>query len=252
MRQFLIRCLVLLVVVPMPLLVMPQVARGDDALRVQVADPYIDVRTGPGRGYPVFHVVEQGAFVTLLKRRTQWVKIRTPRGRTGWVSRTQLARTLDETGDYVALQDIDRREFVRPWGEAGVMVGELDGIRSVTGRLGLAFTENLQFDLEVSESSSNQATTQLLSVGIQHHLFPHWRISPYVFMGGGKVEIEPATVLVRPETESERSVYAGLGARLWLTRTFIFRSEYRNLVVLTDDNDNDELEEWRAGFSILF
>lgn len=26
------------------------------AERVQVADPYLELRTGPGRGYPIFHV----------------------------------------------------------------------------------------------------------------------------------------------------------------------------------------------------
>ena len=224
----------------------------EEPAQVRVAAPYIDVRTGPGRGYPVFHVVEQDGLITLLKRRTQWIKVRTPRGREGWVSRAQLSRTLDQTGEYVAMQDMSRQQFVRPFGEAGVMLGELDGVTSITGRLGLGFTENLQVDLEVTESSSNEASTQLLSLGLQHHMFPQWRVSPYVFMGAGTVKIKPATVLVRPETDSERSVYAGLGLRYGLTRTFAFRSEYRSMVVLTDENDNDELEEWRAGFSILF
>jgi hypothetical protein len=40
--------------------------------------------------------------------------------------------------------------------------------------------------------------------------------------------------------------------RAWLTRSFVFRTEYRNWVVLTDSNDNDEFEEWRAGFGVLF
>lgn len=227
-------------------------AASAEALQVIVADPYIDVRTGPGRGYPVFHVVEQGGQVELVKRRTQWIKVRTPRGREGWVSRQQLGRTLDETGAYVALEDLSQRDFTRPHGEMGVMLGELDGVTAITVRLGYAFTENLQLDLEWAESSSSLSRTRLFSAGVQHHMFPQWRMSPYVLMGGGQVDIEPATVLVKPETSSERSVYAGAGLRVWLTRSFVFRSEYRNLVVLTDSNDNDELEEWRAGFSILF
>ena len=30
-----------------------------DSFQVKVSDPYVEVHTGPGRGYPVFHVVEQ-------------------------------------------------------------------------------------------------------------------------------------------------------------------------------------------------
>jgi uncharacterized protein YraI len=30
---------------------------------VRIADPYIDIRTGPGRGYPIFHVVERGKLI---------------------------------------------------------------------------------------------------------------------------------------------------------------------------------------------
>lgn len=132
------------------------------------------------------------------------------------------------------------------------MLGEFDGITSFAVRAGYAFTENLQVDLEWTEVASNLSNTQLLSAMIQHHMYPRWRLSPYVFVGGGDIDIEPATVLVAPKTTSNRTVFAGFGLRAYLTRGFVIRSEYRNLVVLTDDNENDELDEWRVGFSVLF
>lgn len=221
-------------------------------LRVQVADPYIDVHTGPGRGYPVFHVVEQGGWVELLKRRTQWIKVRTPRGREGWVHREQLARTLDESGGYVALEERSQSDYFRAHGEAGVMMGDLDGITSLTVHGGYAFTENLQLDLAWTEAAGRFASTRLVQVGLQHHLYPRWRLSPYVLMGAGSVRVEPRNTLVNAGIRSERGVHAGLGLRLYLTREFQWRAEYRNHVVLTTDNNNDEFEEWRTGFSVLF
>ena len=220
--------------------------------KVRIADPYIDVRTGPGRGYPVFHVVEQGAWIELIKRRTQWIKVRTPRGRSGWVNRQQLARTLDGTGQYVALEDVSQEDYFRRHGEVAAMLGELDGVNALTVTAGFAFTENLQLDLSWTEAQSELASNRLASIGIQHHMFPRWRLSPYVLMGAGMVDIEPRTVLVKPQSQSNRSVHAGLGLRFYLTRSFVFRTEYRNYVILTDTNDNDELEEWRAGFGVLF
>ena len=220
--------------------------------RVQIADPYIDIHTGPGRGYPVFHVVEEGAWITLIKRRTQWIKVRSPRGQEGWVHRQQLARTLDETGSYVALEERTLEDFFRPHGEVGVMVGELDNITSLTVHGGFAFTENLQVDLMWTEAAGSFASTRLINLGLQHHLYPRWRISPYVLIGVGDVRVEPRTVLVQPDIRSERGVHAGVGLRVYLTREFLLRTEYRNYVVLTTDNNNDEFEEWRTGFSVLF
>jgi hypothetical protein len=220
--------------------------------RVQVADPYIDIHTGPGRGFPVFHVVEEGGWITLIKRRTQWIKVRSPRGQEGWVHRRQLARTLDETGNYVALEERSLADFFRPHGEAGVMVGELDNITSLTVHAGYAFTENLQVDLMWTEAAGSFASTRMINLGLQHHLYPRWRASPYLLIGAGSVRVEPRNVLVKSDTRSERGAHAGVGLRVYLTREFLLRTEYRNYVVLTTDNDNDEFEEWRTGFSVLF
>lgn len=227
-------------------------AKEKAATRVQVADPFIEVHTGPGRGYPIFHVVEREAWIGVIKRRTQWIKVQTPRGRMGWVYRDQLARTLDETGEYVALDDTSLEDYFRRHGELGVMVGELDGVTSLSVTAGFAFTENLQVDLSFTEAQSALASNRITSLNLQHHLYPRWRVSPYILMGAGIVDIEPRTVLVKPDTSSNREVHAGLGLRAYLTQSFVFRAEYHNFVVLTDSNDNDELEAWRAGFGVLF
>ena len=53
----------------------------DQYFTVVVAEPYIELRTGPGRGYPVFHVVDRGDEIEVTKRRTDWFKVRTARGK---------------------------------------------------------------------------------------------------------------------------------------------------------------------------
>ena len=73
---------------------------------VVVSDPYIELRTGPGRGYPIFYVAGQGDEVVILKRRTDWFKIRTLRSKEGWVHIDEMQHTLDLAGeaiDYGAL-----------------------------------------------------------------------------------------------------------------------------------------------------
>src|SRR5690606_6955578 len=43
---------------------------------VVVEDPYLELHTGPGRGYPVFHIAERGEREELIRRRTAWYKVR--------------------------------------------------------------------------------------------------------------------------------------------------------------------------------
>ena len=57
---------------------------------VSVADPYLEIRTGPGRGYPKFYVVDRGETVEILKRKTDWFKVRAANGKEGWVEREQI------------------------------------------------------------------------------------------------------------------------------------------------------------------
>ena len=58
---------------------------------VEVDGPYIELHSGPGRGYPVFHTVERGGRVELLKRRTDWYRVRSGDVE-GWVNRGDLDR----------------------------------------------------------------------------------------------------------------------------------------------------------------
>ena len=74
--------------------------------KVQVADPYIELHTGPGRGFPVTFVAERDEWIEILLRRTDWFKVRTAGGQEGWVSRAQLATTLTEAGTTKAFRDV--------------------------------------------------------------------------------------------------------------------------------------------------
>ena len=92
---------------------------------VDVAEAYLEMRTGPGRGYPVFHAVENSESVTVVKRRTGWYKVRTDRDITGWVSRTELEKTRHSDGRVVDINDMDLRELVEHRWRAG-FAGDAD------------------------------------------------------------------------------------------------------------------------------
>ena len=43
---------------------------------VTVADPYLELHTGPGVGFPIFHVIDRGEPVEIIMRRTDWFQVR--------------------------------------------------------------------------------------------------------------------------------------------------------------------------------
>ncbi|TLZ28485.1 MAG: SH3 domain-containing protein, partial [Gammaproteobacteria bacterium] len=62
------------------LLLTPAVSGAREYLQLFVAQPYLELHTGPGRGYPVFHVVPRDASVDVLFRRIDWFEVRTEHG----------------------------------------------------------------------------------------------------------------------------------------------------------------------------
>ncbi len=76
-----------------------------------VADPYLEMHTGPGRGYPIFHVVDRGESVEIIKQRTDWFLVRDADGDEGWVDQAQMELTLNPDGSEVDFERADLQDF---------------------------------------------------------------------------------------------------------------------------------------------
>jgi opacity protein-like surface antigen len=223
-----------------------------EAFEVVVNDPYIELHTGPGRGYPIFHVTERGERIEVLKRRTDWFKVRTPEGKEGWVKRKQMELTLLPTGEGVEFDDPVMKDVLAHRFEFGVQGGDLDGANLISAYLGYALTTNFTAELRGSRGLGDYSNTWLASANLTHTFFPKWRVSPFFSLGTGLVHTEPKSTLVQTEDRTDQTVHAAAGVRAYLTRRFIFRAEYRNYMVLTSRDDNEEVDEWTAGFSVFF
>ena len=85
----------------------------DNYLAVKVVEPFIELHTGPGRGYPTFYIAERGVSVEAMMKRTDWIKVRinkgTPREKEGWVSIEQMAKTLGPNGELLSHIPISMR-----------------------------------------------------------------------------------------------------------------------------------------------
>ncbi len=91
----------------------------DDLRSVIVADPYLEMHTGPGYGYPIFNVVDRGEAVSIVMQRTEWYLVRAENGKEGWVDRAQMELTLQPVGDPVSFQKPGLEEFTNANGRSG-------------------------------------------------------------------------------------------------------------------------------------
>ena len=219
---------------------------------VKVADPYIEMHTGPGEGYPIFNVVDRGNFVEVIKRKTDWFKVRTAKGKTGWVARAQMEKTLLPSGAVTELADAAIGDFSSRRWESGLIGGTFNGAPVMTLYGAYVMNANLTAELSASQVSGEYSSSVLVNANLVSSPFPKWRYSPFFTLGMGQITTKPSVTLIQAEDSQDLTAHMGLGVKVYLTRRFILRAEYKNYVGFSSDDDNEEFEEWKAGFAFFF
>ena len=225
---------------------------GAEGLSVTVADPYLELRTGPGRGFPVFHVVERGESVEIETRRTDWFQVIDAGGREGWVHKSQMAETLIPAGVKMEVDDPGREDFATHRREIGLLVGDYGGANVITVYGSYAFNEHLAGEVAISHLLGNFSDGQYATIGVTHVPVPEWRIQPFLSIGTGVINVQPKGTLTGTQERTDQVAYAGIGVRAYIARRFILRGEYKEYVVFTDRDENEEDIEWKIGFAFFF
>lgn len=221
-------------------------------LQVSVNDAFINVYSGPGRAYPIFHVAEREEIITLLKSRTDWIKIKTKRGITGWIKREDMQFTLSLDGSKPEFSDSAQADYLVDRFELGAAYGDFAGADSLSLNLGYRFTKNLSAELRLSDNTGQFSDSQIIASGILFQPFPELRASPFFSIGGGKIKTSPSSTLVQSEDREDNLLQASIGTYVHLTGRFFVRVEYTNHYILTSRNTNDEVNEWKVGFNVFF
>jgi len=219
---------------------------------VAVADPYLEMHTGPGRGYPIFHVVDRGESVSIVMQRTDWYLVKAPDGAEGWVDRAQMELTLQPDGQEVSFQLATQNDFTNARWEAGVLAGDFGGANIISLYGGYSLNPNISIEVWGSQILGNFSNGWMGSVNVVHEAWPDWRISPFFTLGTGVIHTEPKATIVQGDDRTDQVAHVGAGFRIYTTRRFLLRAEYKSYVVFTSRNENEEVEEWKVGFAFFF
>ena len=223
-----------------------------ELLQLFVTEPFLELHTGPGRGYPVAEVVARGESIDVLFRRTEWFRVRTERGVEGWAAERALLSTTLANGSPFTFERGDRHGFQAHRWEGGILTGDYAGATLVEGFMARSLTDNLKVELYAGQFLGNLSNGYVADLGLNHVFMPNWRISPFVTLGTGVERTEPKATLVRPRNQNYQTAYAGVGARYYLTRRFFLRAEYRHHTVFTKSDANEVKQEWKIGFAFFY
>jgi hypothetical protein len=219
-------------------------------LELIVTAPFLEMHSGPGRGYPVIYVIGRDETVTVLYSRTDWYKVRAPRGEEGWARRADLAATVLPSGAPAPIPPYP--DFTAHRFEVGAGYGVYNHENLVTAYGDFGLTNSIDIEGVIEQALGTLDNRVIATIGLRHTFIPEWKwFSPTAGIGTGYqhiVDKEPPA----PRQSDNQLAYVSLGVRGFITRRFMWRADWRHYVVFNNLNTYEDLEEWKFGLAVFF
>ena len=219
---------------------------------VKVADPFLEMHTGPSVSYPIFHVIKRDEIITVVKQRTSWYLIEDYKKREGWVHRSQLAKTLTLKDEKIEIKEFTHENYLEHDLEMSMIGGNFGTLPMMTLSGSYAFTNNLAAEVSFSQIIGSFSSRQLLGGNLIHHPFPEWKISPYFSLGTGLIKTNVKSTISPLKDQTDYLANVGLGFKMYLTRRFLLRADVKKHIIFQSRNNNEEITAWQVGFAFFF
>ena len=225
---------------------------GEKVERVQVTDPFIELHTFPGRGYPIFFVAARGEWISIELRHTDWYKVRTAAGKVGWVTRAQLQTTLAENGLQQQFADVAFNDYLARRVELGAGYGRFHQEPFIKFWLSYRLSDTLSVEWTLGQVQGVFSGTTLWHANLQAEPWSDQRFSPFAGIGIGRFHNIPNQSLVNFQPTNARMADAIVGARYHLTDRFMIRADYAIYTAFVSDQRSLEYRAATAGLSFFF
>ena len=220
--------------------------------RLQVSDPYSELRTGPGRGFPVFFVEPREHWITIELRHTDWYRVRTEGAQVGWVQREQLRSTLAGAGQTQPFRDLVLDDYLGRRAQLGVAWGRFNAEPMLKMWSSYRVCETLTVEATLGQVQGAFAGTNLWHVNLVSDPWSDRRFSPFFSIGVGKLKNFPNSSLVGANQSDANLANASLGARYYLSQRFVLRADYTLYTAFVSDTRSTTFRAPTAGISFFF
>jgi Bacterial SH3 domain len=220
--------------------------------RLQVTAPYLEMRSGPGRGYPIFYVVERLQWVNVELRHTDWYRVRAERGQTGWVHRKELESTLTEAGGTKTFRDVLLDDFLHRRVEFGAAWGRFKRDPMLKLWLQVKLGDAVGAEVSIGQVQGVFSGSDFWHIGLTSEPWYDKRFSPFFSIGLGKFNNVPNAQLVNAVTVSGKLAQATLGLRWHLSERFTARLDATLYTAFLSDLRSTEYRSLTAGIGFFF
>ncbi len=220
--------------------------------RLQITDPYIELRTGPGRGYPVFFVAARDAWIEIELRHTDWFKVRTDDGKVGWVTRRQLETTLTAAGGQKSFRDVLLDDYLSRKVQLGAAWGHFKSEPMLKVWTSYRLSETLSLEGTLGQVQGVFSGTDFWHIDLIAEPWSDRRFSPFFGIGVGKFKNFPNLSLIGATTTDAKLANASIGVRYYLTERFVVRADYTLYTAFVSDQRTTEYRAFTAGLSFFF
>jgi Bacterial SH3 domain len=224
----------------------------DKEEQLQVTAPYLELRSGPGQGYPVFYVVERLQWVAVELRRTDWYRVRAIGGQTGWVQRDQLGSTLTTAGGTKTFREVLLDDFLRRRVEFGVAMGRFKSEPLLKFWLQAKLGDAVGVEASIGQVQGVFSGTEFWHVGLTSEPWSDQRFSPFFGIGLGKFSNIPNASQVNNVPVSAKMAQATFGLRWHITERFTARVDTTLFTAFISQARSTEYRSFSAGIGFFF
>jgi hypothetical protein len=232
--------------------VAPAASAADEPERLIIVEPYIELHTGPGRGFPIFHVAARDERIEILLRHTDWYKVRTESGKEGWVHRLQLELTLTESGGKKTFRDILVDDYLRRRLELGAAWGRFKSEPMLKIWTAYRFSDTLSVEGTVGQVQGIFSGTEFWHLNLNVEPWSDKRVSPFFGVGFGKFRNIPNASLVGAINTNAKLANGAIGVRWYLAERFVARLDYSIYTAYVADTHSAEYRAVTAGIAFFF
>jgi hypothetical protein len=228
----------------------------EKSVELIVIDSYLEMHSGPGRGYPIINTMEQDEPITVLRRRGSWYQVANRHNKKGWIQQEKLARTIAPSGLPAALPDTQHGDYLAQQGRIGFALGQQGGAETANLVAGFRLFSFVGAELEYGQIFATNEDGNSYGANLLFEPIQSWSFTPFISTGFGRQDLKTK---VKPGVGKSNDLnfaytFVGGGINYYIGYNFVVRGEYRQISITGDTTDNKTARSsaWRIGFSSFF
>jgi len=209
-----------------------------------VNSQYMELKTAAGRAQPIFSVVEKNETFIILKKKTDWLKVKSESGNSGWVNQADFFQAIGVAGFS------ERKSHVSSKWELGLSGGKFGSENSYGISVGNYLLPEILVSANLSKASGVYSSSTIGTADFTLHLYRRYIVSPFVSIATGFMNNTPRQVLVNAQDQTQVVYSYGGGLSLNPYKNVSIRLTVRDYY-LADVKNN--YYDWRLGvFGVFF